>query len=157
ASTAAEVERDLSKVSCSMELFELYVKGFLEGCAGSLTDKEVEMLPMGAKVMTYECGMRFLADYLEGDHYFKIHREGHNLDRARTQFKLVADMESKWDTVAAMSRKYAIAYQRQPYARGCVKNSLQTRFFCDILRMSQKTTYAHFSEGANPGDPGGLR
>ena len=100
ASTAEEDEQDLSKVSCSMELFELYVKGFLEGCAGSLTDKEVEMLPMGAKVMTYECGMRFLADYLEGDHYFKIHREGHNLDRARTQFKLVADMESKWDTMA---------------------------------------------------------
>ena len=109
ASTAEEDEQDLSKVSCSMELFELYVKGFLEGCAGSLTDKEVEMLPMGAKVMTYECGMRFLADYLEGDHYFKIHREGHNLDRARTQFKLVADMESKWDTMAEIARKYANA------------------------------------------------
>lgn len=109
ASTAEEDEQDLSKVSCSMELFELYVKGFLEGCAGSLTDKEVEMLPMGAKVMTYECGMRFLADYLEGDHYFKIHREGHNLDRARTQFKLVADMESKWDTMAEIVRKYANA------------------------------------------------
>ena len=109
ASTAEEDEQDLSKVSCSMELFELYVKGFLEGCAGSLTDKEVEMLPMGAKVMTYECGMRFLADYLEGDHYFKIHREDHNLDRARTQFKLVADMESKWDTMAEIVRKYANA------------------------------------------------
>lgn len=109
ASTAEEDEQDLSKVSCSMELFELYVKGFLEGCAGSLTDKEVEMLPMGAKVMTYECGMRFLTDYLEGDHYFKIHREGHNLDRARTQFKLVADMESKWDTMAEIVRKYANA------------------------------------------------
>jgi hypothetical protein len=109
ASTAEEDEQDLSKVSCSMALFELYVKGFLEGCAGSLTDKEVEMLPMGAKVMTYECGMRFLADYLEGDHYFKIHREGHNLDRARTQFKLVADMESKWDTMAEIVRKYANA------------------------------------------------
>ena len=109
ASTAEEDEQDLSKVSCSMELFELYVKGFLEGCAGSLTDKEVEMLPMGAKVMTYECGMRFLADYLEGDHYFKIHREGHNLDRARTQFKLVADMECKWDTMAEIVRKYANA------------------------------------------------
>ena len=106
ASTAAEDETNLSKVSCSMELFELYVKGFLEGCAGSLTPKEVELLPMGAKVMTYECGMRFLTDYLEGDHYFKIHREGHNLDRARTQFKLVADMEKKWDTMKEIIRRY---------------------------------------------------
>ncbi|MDD7390868.1 MAG: aminoglycoside phosphotransferase family protein [Lachnospiraceae bacterium] len=96
ASTAAEDEKDLSKVSCSMELFELYAKGFLEGCAGSLTDLEVSLLPMGAKVMTYECGMRFLTDYLQGDTYFKIHRENHNLDRCRTQFKLVADMEEKW-------------------------------------------------------------
>ena len=106
ASTAAEDEKDLSKVSCSMGLFEIYVKGFLEGCAGSLTPKEVELLPMGAKVMTYECGMRFLTDYLEGDHYFKIHREGHNLDRARTQFKLVADMEKKWDTMKEIVRRY---------------------------------------------------
>lgn len=106
ASTAAEDEMDLNKVSCSMELFEIYVKGFLEGCAGSLTPKEVELLPMGAKVMTYECGMRFLTDYLEGDHYFKIHREGHNLDRARTQFKLVADMEKKWDTMKEIIRRY---------------------------------------------------
>ena len=106
ASTAAEDEKDLSKVSCSMELFELYVKGFLEGCAGSLTPGEVELLPMGAKVMTYECGMRFLTDYLEGDHYFKIHREGHNLDRARTQFKLLADMEKKWDTMKEIVRRY---------------------------------------------------
>lgn len=106
ASTEAEDEQDLSKVSCSMELFEIYVKGFLEGCGGSLTPREVELLPMGAKVMTYECGMRFLTDYLEGDHYFKIHREGHNLDRARTQFKLVEDMENKWDTMMEIVRRY---------------------------------------------------
>lgn len=106
ASTAAEDEKDLSKVSCSMDLFEQYVKGFLEGCGGSLTAKEVELLPMGAKVMTFECGMRFLTDYLEGDHYFKIHREGHNLDRCRTQFKLVQDMEQKWDTMMDIVRKY---------------------------------------------------
>ncbi|MCD7763320.1 MAG: aminoglycoside phosphotransferase family protein [Lachnospiraceae bacterium] len=95
ASTAAEDERDLSKVSCSLRLFELYGKGYIEGCAGALTDAELELLPMGAIVMTFECGIRFLTDYLEGDHYFKIHREGHNLDRARTQFRLVADMEEK--------------------------------------------------------------
>lgn len=106
ASTAAEDETDLAKVSCSMELFEIYVKGFLEGCAGSLTQREIELLPMGAKVMTYECGMRFLTDYLEGDHYFKISRENHNLDRARTQFKLVADMEDKWETMCDIVRKY---------------------------------------------------
>lgn len=96
ASTADEDERDLSKVSCDLHLFELYVKGFLKGCGGKLTQKEMEMLPMGAKVMTYECGMRFLTDYLQGDVYFKTHREGQNLDRARTQMKLVADMEEKW-------------------------------------------------------------
>lgn len=107
ASTALEDEQDLSKVSCSMELFELYVKGFLEGCGDSLTEKEIELLPMGAKVMTYECGMRFLTDYLEGDHYYKIQREKHNLDRCRTQFKLVADMEEKWDVMQEIVRKYS--------------------------------------------------
>lgn len=106
ASTAAEDEQDLEKVSCDMGLFEIYTKGFLEACGERLTDKEIEMLPMGAKIMTLECGMRFLTDYLEGDHYFKIHREGHNLDRCRTQFKLVADMEKKWDTMAETVRKY---------------------------------------------------
>ena len=107
ASTAAEDEQDLSKVSCDMDLFDIYAKGFIEGCAGKLTEKEIELLPMGAKVMTFECGMRFLTDYLEGDHYFKVHREGHNLDRCRTQFKLVEDMEAKWDTMQEIIRKYA--------------------------------------------------
>lgn len=107
ASTAAEDEQDLSKVSCDMDLFDIYAKGFIEGCGGKLTDKEIELLPMGAKVMTFECGMRFLTDYLEGDPYFKIHREGHNLDRCRTQFKLVEDMEAKWDTMQEIIKKYA--------------------------------------------------
>lgn len=109
ASTAAEDEQDLSKVSCSMELFELFTKGFIEGCGGGLTEKEIELLPMGAKVMTFECGMRFLTDHLQGDTYFKIHRENHNLDRCRTQFKLVKDMEEKWDTMAEIVSKYAKA------------------------------------------------
>lgn len=100
ASTGDEDEPDLSKVSCDLHLFELYTKGFLKGCGGSLTEMEIEMLAMGAKVMTYECGMRFLTDYLQGDVYFKIHRQGQNLDRARTQMKLVADMEQKWDQMA---------------------------------------------------------
>ncbi len=107
ASTAVEDETDLSKVHCDMDLFEIYTKGFIEGCKGSLTAKELEMLPMGAKVMTFECGIRFLADYLEGDHYFKIHREGQNLDRCRTQFRLVEDMEKKWDIMREIVRKYS--------------------------------------------------
>ena len=106
ANTASEDEKDLSKVSCSLELYEAYVKGYIEGCDGKLTDKEIEMLPTGAKVMTFECGMRFLTDYLQGDTYFKIHRENHNLDRCRTQFKLVEDMEAKWDEMQAIVAKY---------------------------------------------------
>lgn len=106
ASTAKEDEPDLSKVSCSMELFEAYTKGFIEGCDGRLTRRELELLPMGAKMMTYECGMRFLTDYLQNDIYFKTSREGHNLDRARTQFKLVEDMESKWEQMCRIVKKY---------------------------------------------------
>lgn len=97
ASTGAEDEQDLSKIECDMNLYEIYTKGFIEGCGGRLTEAELKALPLGAKVMTFECGMRFLTDYLEGDVYFKTHKEGHNLDRARTQFKLVQDMEKKWD------------------------------------------------------------
>ena len=107
ANTASEDETDLSKVSLDLELYEIYVKGFLEGSMGILTENELKMLPMGAKMMTLECGMRFLTDYLEGDTYFKIHREGHNLDRARCQFALVADMERKWSEMAAIVKKYS--------------------------------------------------
>ena len=64
------------------------------------------MLPVGAKLMTLECGMRFLTDHLQNDVYFKIHRPNHNLDRARTQFKLVADMESKWEQMGRIAEKY---------------------------------------------------
>lgn len=106
ASTATEDEQDLSKVSCDMELFDLYAKGFIEGCGGKLTEKEIDLMPTGAMVMTFECGMRFLTDYLRGDTYFKIHRENHNLDRCRTQFKLVKDMEAKWDTMREIIDKY---------------------------------------------------
>lgn len=106
ANTAAEDEINLDKVSCDMELFDIFAKGFIEGCDGRLTPKEIELLPMGAKVMTFECGMRFLTDYLQGDIYFKIHRENQNLDRCRTQFKLVSDMESKWDMMNKIIKKY---------------------------------------------------
>ena len=106
ASTAAEDEQDLSKVSCSMELYEAFAKGFIEGCGGRLTDIEIDLMPRGAQVMTYECGMRFLTDYLQGDVYFKTHRAGQNLDRCRTQFKLVQDMDNKWDTMCEIIQKY---------------------------------------------------
>lgn len=106
ANTAAEDEVDLEKVSLSLDLFETYARGFLDGCDGSLTSQEISMLPMGAKMMTLECGMRFLTDYLQGDTYFKIHRDNHNLDRARCQFALVADMEKKWTRMKEIVEKY---------------------------------------------------
>lgn len=97
ATTGAEDETDLTKVNFSLELFESYTKGFVKSCGATMDEKEALSLPIGAKLMTLECGMRFLTDYLEGDTYFKISRENHNLDRCRTQFKLVLDMEKNWD------------------------------------------------------------
>ncbi len=67
-----------------------------------MTEKEIEYLPWGAKLMTLECGIRFLTDYLEGDKYFHISRERQNLDHCRTQFKLVADMEVHWDKLQSI-------------------------------------------------------
>ena len=96
ASSAAEDEQDLSKVWFDLELAAIFSKGFLETAGSVLTKKEIEMLPWGIKLMTLECGMRFLTDYLNGDQYFKTHYPGQNLDRCRTQFKLVADLEKKW-------------------------------------------------------------
>lgn len=104
---AAEDEKDLSKVYCDLDLFELYTKGFLSECRDKLTENEIKMLPFSAKMMTYECGIRFLADHLSGDTYFKIHRENHNLDRCRTQFKLVEDMELKMDKMAEIVDKHS--------------------------------------------------
>lgn len=106
ATTGAEDEPDLSKINFDLTLYESYTKGFLEGCNGNLTDEEIDMLPLGAMTMTLECGMRFLTDYLQGDTYFKIHREDHNLDRSKTQFKLVADMEKSIDKMHAIINKY---------------------------------------------------
>ena len=91
AASAAEDEPDLSRMRLDVGLFELYSRGFLKGCP-QLTRREVETLPLGAFTMTLECGVRFLTDYLEGDHYFKIKREQHNLERCRTQFTLAADI-----------------------------------------------------------------
>lgn len=101
ASTAAEDEKDLNLVRMDLELFRLFTKGYLEACPG-LTEKEVEVLPLAAFTMTLECGVRFLTDYIDGDNYFSIHYPEQNLDRCHTQFKLVADMESKWDKMEAI-------------------------------------------------------
>lgn len=94
ACTAAEDERDLSKVRLDMDLFVAFAEGFVGETAGDLTPVELENLPLGALVMTYENGLRFLTDHLDGDVYFHISRPGQNLDRARCQFRLLSDMES---------------------------------------------------------------
>ena len=106
AATAVEDEPDADKMSLDLHLFEVYTRGFLEA-APSLTDKEVEMLPMGALIMTLEVGLRFLKDYIDGDLYFKTHYPEHNLIRARTQIALVADMQRKWEEMHRIVAKIA--------------------------------------------------
>ena len=96
ASTAAEDEKDLSKVSLDLSLFRVFTRGFLEACP-SLTEEEITCMPLGAYTMTLEVGMRFLTDYLNGDKYFSIDYPEHNLDRSHTQLKLIEDMEYKWE------------------------------------------------------------
>ena len=107
ANHSREDEKDLSKVNFDIGLYEVYTRGFLEGARGSLTAGELEFLPWGARLMTLECGIRFLTDYLDGDHYFRIHYPEQNLDRTRTQFKLVKDMEEQFEAMAAVVAKYA--------------------------------------------------
>ena len=101
-----EDEQDLSKVNFDIQLYEVFTRSFLEGARGSLTPAELEYLPWGARLMTLECGLRFLADYLDGDHYFHVSHPQQNLDRARTQMKLVKDMEEQFDAMAAVVAKY---------------------------------------------------
>lgn len=95
ASTAAEDETNLDKVWFDNEAFKAFSKGYCNEVGNKLTKSEKDLLYFAPKLLTYECGIRFLTDYLDGDTYFKIHRENHNLDRARNQFKLVSDMETK--------------------------------------------------------------
>lgn len=90
--SGAEDERDLTKVSCRLPMFEALVKGYLQTARAFLNPVEVDHLAFAGRLLTLECGVRFLTDHLQGDTYFKIHREGHNLDRCRTQFKLVANL-----------------------------------------------------------------
>lgn len=102
----AEDEKDLSKVNFRIDLFEQYAKGYLSAVGEGATQIEKDHLAWGAILMTLECGMRFLADYLDGDIYFHTKREGQNLDRARTQIKLVADMEKVFDQMNEIIKKY---------------------------------------------------
>jgi hypothetical protein len=99
ASTADEDEKNLDLVKLDLAKLESITRGFIAGTGHTLTNREVESLPWGARLMTLECGMRFLTDHLNGDVYFKIHYPGQNLDRCRTQFKLVHEMEQQWNDI----------------------------------------------------------
>lgn len=107
ANDCAEDESDMSKVNFDAHLFEVYAKGFLEGARGILTDKEIELLPWGARVITLEQGIRFLTDYINGDVYYGTTRKGQNLDRTRTQLKLVQDIEAQWEELLAIIQRHA--------------------------------------------------
>ena len=101
-SPAKEDERDLSKVQMQMPLFEALARGYLSGAGDILTKAEKDSLVFAGKLITFEIGIRFLADYLDGDTYFKTHREGHNLDRARTQFKLIESIERQEEAMVKL-------------------------------------------------------
>ncbi|MDE6188851.1 MAG: aminoglycoside phosphotransferase family protein [Clostridia bacterium] len=102
--TAEEDERDLSKVDFNVSLYEAFCKGFLKGIGDKITQKEIDMLHLGAIIITLECGIRFLTDYLDGDEYFKTKYAEHNLVRCRTQFKLVGIMEQMSDKLLEIAR-----------------------------------------------------
>ena len=102
ANDCAEDEPDQSKVHFDLHLYEVFAKGYLSTAGSTMHTAEKKSLAWGAKLMTLECGIRFLTDYLEGDHYFHIARPNHNLDRARTQFTLVRQMEDVFDQMTAI-------------------------------------------------------
>lgn len=108
ANLGAEDEQDLSKVGFSLELYEAFTKGFVGEVKSALTQVEIDNLAFGAILMTYECGMRFLTDHIDGDTYFKIHRPNHNLDRTRTQIKMVEQMEVLLPNMIKVVQKYAV-------------------------------------------------
>lgn len=103
--TAADDEKDMSKVSCNLELYEAYARGYLEACGRMLTKKELELLPYAALIITSEDGIRFLMDHIDGDTYYNIYYPGQNLDRSRTQLKLVEDMEKKLPEIEQILKK----------------------------------------------------
>lgn len=107
ASTATEDEVNLDKVDFDIDMYDSFARGYLQTCSKAMTQEEEDTLPLAAKLMTLECGIRFLADYINGDVYFSISRPSHNLDRARTQFKLVSLMEKHFDTMKSIIKKYS--------------------------------------------------
>ncbi len=106
ANTAPEDEQNLANVAFDIEIFERLSHGYLDTSREFLTQTELDYLAFSARLMTFECGMRFLADHLDGDIYFKVHRQNHNLDRCRTQFKLVQEMESQFDQMLRIVDDY---------------------------------------------------
>ena len=102
ASTAGEDEKDLDKVHFDINLFKAYANGYCGAVKSSITQVEKELLPYGAYLITIECSMRFLADYLAGDTYFATKYQGHNLVRCRTQLKLAGEMEERFDEMLAI-------------------------------------------------------
>ena len=114
ASSAAEDEKDLDQVWLKLDMYQAFLEGYLDACGHALTPKEIEVLPLGAKIITAELAMRFLKDYLDGDVYFKIDYPTQNLDRCRTQLKLVADMEAKWPEMQRILHETAAVRCAQP-------------------------------------------
>ena len=107
-SPVAEDEIDVSKITMRMHMFEALVKGYLSSAGSFLTDNERSLLAFSGKLLTMECGTRFLTDYLKGDVYFKIHRDGHNLDRTRSQIALAESITAQMDDMEALVAKYSI-------------------------------------------------
>ena len=105
AATAPEDVQELSRMTLDLHRFEVYTKGYLDGCH-SLTPREIELLPLGAKIITLELAVRFLTDYLESDHYFKTQYSDHNLVRTRAQLRLVQEMEAKWYQMQKIIENY---------------------------------------------------
>jgi Phosphotransferase enzyme family len=104
-SPAREDEQDLSKVTMQFPMFEALVRGYLVSASEFLTPDEKQFLAFSAKLITFEIGIRFLTDFLAGDTYFKVHRDGHNLDRCRTQFKLVESIERQEEQMIKLVEK----------------------------------------------------
>ena len=111
ANNTREDDANLDNVFFDLDLFKSYAEGFLSETADCLTKAEKENLPFGVKLMTFECGIRFLTDYLDGDLYFRTDYAEHNIVRARNQFKLVEDIEAKYDEMQKIVRECLEKYE----------------------------------------------
>ncbi len=117
--TARDDEKDLSKVRCDLNLYEQYARGYLRACGNMLSRRELELLPHAALIITAEDGIRFLADHINGDTYYQIDYPGQNLDRARTQLKLLEDMERKLPQIAAILKTLYAEMRLTADPEGC--------------------------------------